>query len=154
MCVHLTYVPYPRCSRRTENQTYTALGKGIAKHRYSAGYPRIAREHELGSGIAPKNCQLLQRVARCRGAEPRPTHDLRSTPLHAGQDLGLHASFAKLGMPVGQTPGLGPWRSFLDRRHKATKVINVGLLVNTTCRTPIRVFLKHFRRPVPTMTAR
>lgn len=31
-------------------------------------------------------------------------------------------------MPVGETPGLGPWRSFLDRRHKATEVINIGLV--------------------------
>ena len=25
----------------------------------------------------------------------------------------------KMGLPVGDTPGLGPWRSFLERRHKA-----------------------------------
>ena len=25
----------------------------------------------------------------------------------------------KMGLPVGDTPGLGPWRAFLERRHKA-----------------------------------
>ena len=25
----------------------------------------------------------------------------------------------KMGLPVGETPGLGPWRAFLERRHKA-----------------------------------
>lgn len=24
----------------------------------------------------------------------------------------------KMGLPVGDTPGLGPWRAFLERRHK------------------------------------
>ena len=34
----------------------------------------------------------------------------------------------KLDMPVGETPGLGPWRSFLNRRHQATEIVNIGLV--------------------------
>ena len=36
----------------------------------------------------------------------------------------------KMGLPVGETPGLGPWRSFLERRHKAEKTepIHIALV--------------------------
>ena len=45
------------------------------------------------------------------------------------QEQGLDATILrKLGMPVGETPGLGPWRSFLDRRHKATEEVHIGLV--------------------------
>jgi CTP synthase len=33
-----------------------------------------------------------------------------------------------MGEPVGETPELGPWRKFLERRHKATEIVNIGLV--------------------------
>ena len=36
----------------------------------------------------------------------------------------------KMGLPVGDTPGLGPWRAFLERRHKAeeTDPLHIALV--------------------------
>ena len=36
----------------------------------------------------------------------------------------------KMGLPVGETPGLGPWRKFLERRHAAEtkEPINIALV--------------------------
>ena len=34
----------------------------------------------------------------------------------------------KLGLPVGERPGLGPWRNFLDRREKATEEVHIALV--------------------------
>lgn len=35
-----------------------------------------------------------------------------------------------MGLPVGDTPGLGPWRAFLERRHKAetTEPVHIALV--------------------------
>ena len=33
----------------------------------------------------------------------------------------------KMGLPVGDTPGLGPWRNFLERRHKAEKTAPIHI---------------------------
>ena len=35
-----------------------------------------------------------------------------------------------MGLPVGETPGLGPWRKFLERRHAAEtkEPINIALV--------------------------
>lgn len=34
----------------------------------------------------------------------------------------------KMEMPVGETPALGPWKSFIERRRKATEVVHIGLV--------------------------
>ncbi|MBR1732330.1 MAG: CTP synthase, partial [Alloprevotella sp.] len=45
------------------------------------------------------------------------------------QEQGLDAAILrKMGLPVGDTPGLGPWRAFLERRHAATKEAHIGLV--------------------------
>lgn len=45
------------------------------------------------------------------------------------QNQGLDtAILRKMGEPIGETPALGPWRTFLDRRNKATEVVNIGLV--------------------------
>jgi CTP synthase len=45
------------------------------------------------------------------------------------QNQGLDvAILRKLGEPIGEKPALGPWRSFLDRRKKATKEVHIGLV--------------------------
>ena len=45
------------------------------------------------------------------------------------QNQGLDtAILRKMGEPIGETPALGPWKTFLDRRNKATEVVNIGLV--------------------------
>ena len=38
------------------------------------------------------------------------------------------AILKKMDIPVGETPALGPWRSFLDRMEKATEEVHIGLV--------------------------
>ena len=45
------------------------------------------------------------------------------------QEQGLDVTILrKMGLPVGETPTLGPWRDFLDRRYKATEKVKIGLV--------------------------
>ena len=45
------------------------------------------------------------------------------------QNQGLDtAILRKMGEPIGETPALGPWKSFLDRRNRATETVNIGLV--------------------------
>ena len=38
------------------------------------------------------------------------------------------AIMRKMGLPVGETPELGPWRHFLELRGSATEVVRIGLV--------------------------
>ena len=45
------------------------------------------------------------------------------------QRQGLDAAILrKMGLPVGETPALGPWRNFLDRMHNAKEEVHIGLV--------------------------
>ncbi len=45
------------------------------------------------------------------------------------QNQGLDtAILRKMDEPIGEKPALGPWKAFLDRRNKATEVVNIGLV--------------------------
>ena len=45
------------------------------------------------------------------------------------QNQGLDtAILRKMGEPIGEKPALGPWKTFLDRRNKATETVNIGLV--------------------------
>ena len=45
------------------------------------------------------------------------------------QQQGLDAAILrKMDIPVGETPALGPWRSYLERRSNATEEIKIGLV--------------------------
>lgn len=38
------------------------------------------------------------------------------------------AILRKMGITPGETPTLGPWRAFIERRNKATKTVSIGLV--------------------------
>ena len=45
------------------------------------------------------------------------------------QRQGLDAAILrKMGIPVGETPALGPWHKFLELRNNATEVVRIGLV--------------------------
>ena len=45
------------------------------------------------------------------------------------QEQGLDVTILeKVGLPVGETPSLGPWREFLGRRNNATEEVKIGLV--------------------------
>jgi len=45
------------------------------------------------------------------------------------QNQGLDtAILRRMGEPIGEKPGLGPWRSFLERRKNATEEVTIGLI--------------------------
>ena len=45
------------------------------------------------------------------------------------QEQGLDAAILRLtGEEVGETPEMKPWRTFVERRNNAKRVINIGLV--------------------------
>ena len=44
---------------------------------------------------------------------------------HQGLDSAI---LRKMGIPVGERPGLGPWRNFLELRRTASEIVHIGLV--------------------------
>lgn len=114
-------------SRRIEDQTYPALCKRAAICWYSTrciGIAYRARiEHKLEKKVA-----LFCNVDENAVVQSIDMPTIYEVPLRM-QEQGLDVTILqKMGLPVGETPTLGPWRDFLDRRHKATEKVKIGLV--------------------------
>ena len=45
------------------------------------------------------------------------------------QDQGLdEVVFQKVGLPLGEKPGLEPWKGFLNRIYNATEEVRIGIV--------------------------
>ena len=124
--VHLTYVPYLKAAGELKTKP-TALREGTAERRYSARYPDSPHRKASRRGIMKKVASFCNVDLDCViQSEDLPS--IYEVPVNM-QNQGLDtAILRKMGEPIGETPALGPWKTFLDRRNKATEVVNIGLV--------------------------
>lgn len=113
--------------RGVENQTDPALREGIAKCRYSARYSDPPHRETSRRGNLEKVASFCNVDLDCV-IQSEDLASIYEVPVNM-QNQGLDtAILRKMGEPIGEKPALGPWKAFLDRRSKATEVVNIGLV--------------------------
>ena len=127
LCVHLTYVPYLAAAGELKTKPTQHSVKELQSAGIQPDILVLRTEHFLSDNIRRKVAHFcnvdLEAVVQ---SVDMPT--IYEVPVRM-QEQGLDATILrKMDMPVGELPPLGPWRSFLDRRAKATEVINIGLV--------------------------
>ncbi len=127
VCVHLAYVPYLAAAGELKTKPVQHSVKGLQSLGIQPEVLVLRTEHDLDSN-------LRRKVANFCNVDPDAViqsidmPSIYEVPLKM-QEQGLDSIILrKLGVEVGETPGLGPWRSFLDRRHKATKKVHIALV--------------------------
>ncbi len=127
VCVHLTYVPYLAAAKELKTKPTQHSVKELQSLGIQPDILVLRAEHDLNSGLRKKVANFCN-VSPEAVVQSLDQPTIYEVPL-AMQDQGLDATILKkLDMPVGDTPGLGPWRSFLERRHKATEIVHIGLV--------------------------
>lgn len=127
VCVHLTYVPYLAAAGELKTKPTQHSVKELQSLGIQPDILVLRSEHELSAGLRKKVANFCN-VSPDAVVQSLDAPTIYEVPLLM-QAQGLDATILrKLGMEVGETPGLGPWRSFLDRRHKATEVVKIGLV--------------------------
>ena len=102
------------------------------------GFLVLRTEHELSAGLRKKVANFCN-VSPDAVVQSIDQPTIYEVPLRM-QEQELDATILrKLDMPVGETPGLGPWRNFLDRRHKATKVGFLPVVGNVALAVLVRI---------------
>ena len=125
--VHLTYVPYLHAAGELKTKPTQSSVKQLQSQGIQPDILVLRTEHHLGDDMRKKVANFCNVELECViQSEDMPS--IYEVPV-AMQDQGLDAAILrKLDIPVGEKPQLGPWRSFLDRRQKATEVVNIGLV--------------------------
>ena len=124
---HLTYIPYLKAAgevktKPTQHSVKELQGMGIQ--------PEILilrTERHLEQAILDKVAMFCNVDTDCV-VQSEDLPSIYEVPVNM-QRQGLDASILrKMGLPVGDTPPLGPWRSFLDRMHHAEKEVHIALV--------------------------
>ena len=89
----------------------------------------LRAEHELSASLR-KKVALFCNVDENAVVQSIDAPTIYEVPILM-QAQGLDETILrKMGLPVGETAGLGPWRTFLERRHKAenTEPVHIALV--------------------------
>ena len=127
VCVHLTYVPYLKAAgelktKPTQHSVKELQGMGI-----QPDILVLRTEHHLDDGMRQKVASFCNVDLECVvQSEDMPS--IYEVPVNM-QRQGLDAAILrKMGIPVGETPAMKPWRNFLEKQRNATQEVNVALV--------------------------
>ena len=125
--IHLTYVPYLRAAGELKTKPTQHSVKELQSVGIQPDVLILRTEKHLEHDILRKVANFCNVDLDCViQSEDLPS--IYEVPLNM-QKQGLDtAILRKMGEPIGETPTLGPWREFLDRRNKATETVNIGLV--------------------------
>lgn len=125
--VHLTYVPYLSAAGELKTKPTQHSVKELQRQGIQPDILVLRTEHQLESDLCAKVASFCNVDTDCV-VQSIDLPTIYEVPIQM-QEQGLdRAILRKLGMEIGETPSLGPWKTFLDRRAKASKIVNIGLV--------------------------
>ena len=127
VCVHLTYVPYLRAAdelktKPTQHSVKELQGMGI-----QPDILVLRTERHLDDAMRLKVASFCNVDLECVvQSEDMPS--IYEVPVNM-QRQGLDAAILrKMGIPVGETPAMKPWRDFLDKQRNAVTEVHIALV--------------------------
>ncbi len=127
VCVHLTYVPYLRAAdelktKPTQHSVKELQGMGI-----QPDILVLRTERHLDDAMRLKVASFCNVDLECVvQSEDMPS--IYEVPVNM-QRQGLDAAILrKMGIPVGETPAMMPWRDFLDKQRNAVTEVHIALV--------------------------
>lgn len=125
--VHLTFVPYLSAAGELKTKPTQHSVKELQRQGIQPDILVLRTEHQLEQSLCNKVASFCNVDTDCV-VQSLDLPTIYEVPVKM-QEQGLDkAILRKLGLEIGETPSLGPWREFLDRRNKATEIVNIGLV--------------------------
>ena len=125
--VHLTYVPYLKAAGELKTKPTQHSVKELQSVGIQPDVLILRTEKHLDDGIRKKVAAFCNVDFNCVvQSEDMPS--IYEVPVAMQEQRLDEAILRKVGEPIGERPQLGPWKAFLERRNKATDVVNIGLV--------------------------
>ena len=127
IAVHLTYVPYLKAANELKTKPTQHSVKEMQGHGIQPDILILRTEKHLDDNMRMKVAGFCNVDLECViQSEDLPS--IYEVPVNM-QRQGLDSAILrKMGIPVGETPALGPWLNFLELRKTATEVVRIGLV--------------------------
>ena len=127
LCVHLTYVPFIAAAKEYKTKPTQHSVKQLQELGVQPDMLVLRTEHELSAEILRK-VALFCNVSKEAVIQSVDVPTIYEVPLMLQRQRMDSIALEKLGLEVGPTPELNPWKDFLDRKKRATDVIRIGLV--------------------------
>lgn len=125
--IHLTYVPYLKAAGELKTKPTQHSVKELQSVGIQPDILVLRTEQHLSDSVRMKVASFCNVDLECV-VQSEDLPSIYEVPV-AMQAQGLDAAILrKLGIPVGETPALGPWKNYLERKNNATKEVVVGLV--------------------------
>ena len=127
VCVHLTYVPYLKAAQELKTKPTQHSVKELQGMGIQPDILVLRTERHLDDHLRMKVASFCNVDLECVvQSEDMPS--IYEVPVSM-QQQGLDAAIMrKIGIPVGETPAMKPWREFLDKQRNATREVHVALV--------------------------
>lgn len=125
--IHLTYVPYLKAAGELKTKPTQHSVKELQAVGIQPDILVLRTEKHLADSMRMKVASFCNVDLECVvQSEDMPS--IYEVPVSM-QKQGLDAAILrKLDIPVGETPALGPWKSYLERRGNAKEEVHIGLV--------------------------
>ena len=127
LCVHLTYVPFIAAAKEYKTKPTQHSVKQLQELGVQPDMLVLRTEHELNAEILRK-VALFCNVSKEAVIQSIDVPTIYEVPLMLQRQQMDSIALEKLGLEVGPTPELNPWKDFLDRKKRATDVVRIGLV--------------------------
>ena len=125
--VHLTYVPYLKAAGELKTKPTQHSVKELQAAGIQPDILILRTEKHLDDNLRSKVAGFCNVDLECV-IQSEDLDSIYEVPVNM-QKQGLDAVILrKMGIPVGETPKLGPWNRFLELRRKAKDVVRIGLV--------------------------
>ena len=127
LCVHLTYVPFIAAAKEYKTKPTQHSVKQLQELGVQPDMLVLRTEHELNAEILRK-VALFCNVSKEAVIQSVDVPTIYEVPLMLQRQRMDSIALEKLGLEVGPTPELNPWKDFLNRKKRATDVVRIGLV--------------------------
>lgn len=127
LCVHLTYVPFIAAAKEYKTKPTQHSVKQLQELGVQPDMLVLRTEHELNAEILRK-VALFCNVSKEAVIQSVDVPTIYEVPLMLQRQRMDSIALEKLGLEVGPTPELNPWKDFLDRKKRASDVVRIGLV--------------------------
>jgi len=127
MCVHLTYVPYIAAAKEFKTKPTQHSVKQLQELGIQPDVLVLRTEHLLSNDITRK-VALFCNVDADAVVQSVDVPTIYEVPLVLQRQNMDVTILKKMGLEVGPTPEMKPWKEFLQKKTNATETVKIGLV--------------------------
>ena len=127
LCVHLTYVPYIAAAKELKTKPTQHSVKQLQELGIQPDILVLRTERELKSDILRK-VALFCNVGEDAVVQSMDVPTIYEVPLVLQKQKMDETVLRKVGLEVGPTPEMLPWKEFLNKKYTATETVKIGLV--------------------------